>query len=155
MLRGNVKKTNKKPKLKECDMLTEVKEGCFYVPHDGLHELRKKFLLEGVSPRTTLTSVTHIFKLVVPCDTNKGKRTGECTIYDLPRHYDILKKWVDRMQEHVDLKWTGQGLAGLTLNTIELLMKPKRQTVDHHRKFGILKAQKHQCNICRMNLVFG
>ena len=59
------------------------------------------------------------------------------------------------MQEYFDLKWTGQGLAALTLNTIELLMKPKRQTVDHHRKFGILKAQKHQCNICGMNLVMG
>ena len=94
MLRGYGK--SKRPEIKECDMFTEVKEGCFYVPHDSLHELRKKFLLEGVSPRASLTSLHHISKLVVPCDTNKGKRTGECTIYDLPRHYDILKNgWTE------------------------------------------------------------
>ena len=52
------------------------------------------------------------------------------------------------MREHVDLKWRGDGLGPLTLNVIEMLLKPKREPVDIYEKQGILKAQHYRCNRC-------
>ena len=99
-----------------------MKEGHFWVPHGQLRDLRIHFLLNGQCPRTTLSGLTCISKLVVRADGENGKRTKECHIRQLPKYHDLLCTWIELMREHIDLKWRGDGLGPLALNVIEMLL---------------------------------
>ena len=52
------------------------------------------------------------------------------------------------MREHIDLKWRGEGLGGMTLLAIETLLKPKRHAVDMYTKTTLLRSQRNRCNLC-------
>ena len=87
MLKGLI--PPKTPDLKKWEQFTEVKEGHFWVPHGQLRDLRIHFLLNGQCPRTTLSGLTCISKLVVRADGEDGKRTKECHIRQLPGYHDV------------------------------------------------------------------
>ena len=82
--------------------------GYFYVPHDTLAHLRKKFLEQGQCPRTTMRSIFDIRKIVVKC-TGEKPRSADCHISELPRYYELMRTWMGQIQDE-RLKWHGEGL---------------------------------------------
>ena len=117
--------TGSAPPIAEWKPYTQPLPGHFYVPHGSIASLRKQFLEQGQCPRTTMRSIFDIKKIIVRCTGEKGPRSGSCHIHELPRYYELLRRWVDALGEE-RLKLYGEGMGYLTLAAIEILMRPKR-----------------------------
>ena len=138
-LRGTIVGNTKQ--IHEWKPYTEPMSGYFYVPHGSLKYLREEFLKQGQCPRTSMKSIFDIKKIIVTCQGEKGPRSGVCHIYELPRYYELMRSWADTLGEERQ-KCYGEGLGGLTLVALEVLLRPNRAPVDMYAKFQFLRSQK-------------
>ena len=113
---------------------------------ESLQKVRVALLKSGRNPRIVLKSMTGISALRYHCVMRKDNSSGICVIRQLPPEAGQIKEWLNNLS--IDVKYCGEGLAGITLKVFNTLLKSERMTPAHEIKDSIIKEQQGRCNHC-------
>ena len=120
--------------------------GHFYT-RESLQKVRLSLLKDGRNPRVILKRISGISALRYHCVQRKDNTSGVCVIRQLPPEATAIQKWIANLPVN-NIKYCGEGLAGVTLKVFNSLMTAERKHPTHEMKDSIIREQEGKCNHC-------